>query len=253
MKLYTWNVNGIRSAQKKGFLHWFDKVDADMVCIQETKAYQEQLDWFLIHPKNYFSAWKSAVRPGYSGVAIYSKKEPLAIYENCGVSEFDDEGRFIRLDYPDFVLINCYFPNSQREHTRLDYKLRFCNMIQAYTEKLIKEGKNVVLCGDYNIAHQEIDLANPKSNQKNAGFLPEERQWMSQFLESGFVDVFRRFNPGPGHYTWWSNRPGVREKNIGWRIDYHCINHALLPRVLHAFHEPEVQGSDHCPVGLVLS
>jgi exodeoxyribonuclease-3 len=126
-------------------------------------------------------------------------------------------------------------------------------MIQAYTEKLIKEGKNVVLCGDYNIAHQEIDLANPKSNQKNAGFLPEERQWMSQFLKSGFVDVFRRFNPGPGHYTWWSNRPGVREKNIGWRIDYHCINHALLPRVLHAFHEPEVQGSDHCPVGLVLS
>ncbi len=252
LKLLSWNVNGIRAVQKKGFWDWFENEKADIVCLQETKARPEQLDEKSLHPLKYHSVWSSAEKAGYSGVAVYFKKEPLDVIEGLGKKEFDLEGRVIQLVYKDFVLINAYFPNSQREHTRLPYKLKFCDLILKRSQKWIKEGKNVILCGDYNIAHTELDLKNPKTNQSNAGFLPEERDWMTKFLKAGFKDIFRRYWPEPDHYTWWSYRPGVRDRNIGWRLDYHCINSEFEDRIKASEHQPHVRGSDHCPVLLKL-
>lgn len=252
MKLISWNVNGIRAASRGGFLTWFEKENADLICIQETKANPDQLEETLLHPQGYSSYWHSAAKAGYSGVAVYAKKEPLDIKYGIGVPEIDLEGRVLILEYPNFTLINTYFPNSQREHTRLDYKLSFCGHILKLCEKLTSQGKNIVICGDFNIAHKEIDLKNPKSNQKNAGFLPEERAWMDSFLKKGYVDSFRHFNQEPGNYTWWSYRPGVREKNIGWRIDYFVVNQDFQDRLKKSLHQCEVKGSDHCPVLLEL-
>lgn len=258
MRLYSWNVNGIRAAQRNGFLKWFDEYPSDIVCLQETKARRDQLEsdfelQKLLNPKQFHSFWHSASKAGYSGVAVYSKKEPLSVTEGLGDQEIDSEGRVLILEYPEFVLINAYFPNSQREHTRLPFKLDFCQKMLKKCESFRKKGKNIVLCGDYNIAHTEIDLKNPKSNQKNAGFLPEERAWMDQFLKKGYIDTFRNFHPDePGHYTWWSYRPGVRQKNIGWRLDYFCTNPEFKDRLKAANHLPTVMGSDHCPVQLDL-
>jgi exodeoxyribonuclease-3 len=256
MKLASWNVNGIRAAQKGGFLKWLAQEDADAVCLQETKAQPEkvdgQLDALILRPEGYRSYWHSAEKPGYSGVALYLKKEPLDVRHGIGVPEIDREGRVIVAEYKDITLINAYFPNSQREHARLPYKLAFCAEMLKYCEKLRSSGKQIVLCGDFNIAHEEIDLKNPKSNRDNAGFLPEERAWMTTFLKTGYVDTFRKFEPGPGHYTWWSYRPGVRAKNVGWRIDYFVVNHEHADRLRSAAHRPDVLGSDHCPVVLTL-
>lgn len=257
MKLLSWNVNGIRAAQRNGFLNWFEKQKADIICLQETKAHVDQLSGDLEHrallnPGNYHSYWHSAQKPGYSGVAVFSKKEPLSVTEGLGVPEIDAEGRVIQLEYPDFTLLNAYFPNSQREGGRLPYKLDFCKQMLKHCDSLRKKGKNLVLCGDFNIAHQAIDLKNPKSNEKNAGYLPEERAWMTEFLNKGYVDAFRHFVKDPGHYTWWSYRPGVREKNIGWRIDYFAVNPEFSDRLELARHQNEVMGSDHCPVQLTL-
>lgn len=252
MKIQSWNVNGIRAAAKKGFEKWFGEVGADVVCLQEIKATPEQLDEFLLHPKRYHSFWHPAEKPGYSGVAIYSKKEPDRIVHGIGVPEIDREGRVLTAEFGEIAVISAYFPNSQREHTRLGYKLEFCDAILKYCRGLVRKGKTIVLCGDYNIAHEEIDLRNPKSNRENAGFLPEERAWMTKFLGSGFVDTFRHFEKGPHHYTWWSYRPGVREKNIGWRIDYHCVNEEATDRLKASHIHAHVHGSDHCPVELVL-
>lgn len=252
MKLISWNVNGIRAAHRGGFLDWFEKEAADVVCLQEIKATIDQLDQDLHHPLKYHSFWHSAEKPGYSGVAVYSKIEPLEVREGIGISEIDREGRVLHLEFPQMILINCYFPNSQRDHSRLGYKLQFCDAILKYCQNLRAAGKNVVICGDFNIAHQEIDLRNPKSNQNNAGFLPEERAWMTQFFSAGYADVFREQTQDPGHYTWWSYRPGVREKNIGWRLDYHVINKEFRGAVRCAAHRPQVRGSDHCPVILEL-
>lgn len=251
-KLVSWNVNGIRAAHRGGFLKWFEEEKADIVSVQEIKARLEDLDQELHHPGGYHSFWHSAQKPGYSGTAIYTKKEPLRVREGIGVPEIDAEGRVLEMEFPNFVLLNCYFPNSQREAARLDYKLKFCAAILKHVDQLKAAGKEVVLCGDLNIAHQEIDLKNPKSNQKNAGFLPEERAWMTQFLKRGYHDIFREREPGPDHYTWWSYRPGVREKNVGWRIDYHIISPGLVDRVKDVGHYPLVRGSDHCPVWLKL-
>ena len=248
MKIISWNVNGIRAAGRSGFAKWFEDVGADVVCIQETKANPEQLDALLLNPLKYHSYWHSSQKPGHSGTAIYSKKEPLSVKNGIGVPAIDHEGRVIVAEYKDFTLINTYFPNSQREHTRLDYKLEFCDQILKYCNQLKQAGKNLVLCGDFNIAHQEIDLKNPKSNTNNAGFLPEERAWMTQFLNAGYIDTFRHFTQDPNHYTWWSYRPGVREKNIGWRLDYHCVNEEFKGRLKNMLHQPEIRGSDHCPV-----
>ncbi|MBC7693659.1 MAG: exodeoxyribonuclease III [Methylotenera sp.] len=276
MKLISWNVNGIRAASKHGFGQWFENQSADVVCVQEIKAFPEQLEEAHLHPMGYHSYWNSAVKPGYSGVAIYSKKEPIRVtagfsgiirppHRSVPPSEtavsslylpeyehFDTEGRVIVAEYADFTVINAYFPNSQREHTRLGYKVAFCDAMMKFCKDLVAEGKNVVLCGDFNIAHQEIDLKNPKTNLQNAGFLPEERQWMSKFLKNGFVDTFRHFEKGGDFYTWWSYRPGVREKNIGWRLDYHCVNQELADRLHASKIQHLVRGSDHCPVLLEL-
>ncbi|MEN9723399.1 MAG: exodeoxyribonuclease [Pseudomonadota bacterium] len=252
MRLISWNVNGLRAVAQKGFLEWMQAQAADCICLQETKAQPEQLDLFLKHPSGFHSFWHSAEKPGYSGTAIYSRQEPLEVIEGLGVPEIDSEGRVLQLDFKDFRLINAYFPNSQREHTRLGYKLAFCEAMLQHTETLRSRGKAVVLCGDFNIAHREIDLKNPKENMQNAGFLPEERAWLDRFEARGYVDTFRRFEPGPGHYTWWSYRPGVRARNIGWRLDYFWVNSEFNDRVLGARHQPEVLGSDHCPVVLDL-
>ena len=252
MKLISWNVNGIRACQKGGFLKWFEDEAADIVCVQEIKATPEQLDDSLRHPLNYHSFWNPAKKLGYSGTAVFCKKEPLNVEYGLGDPEADQEGRVMFVQYPAFTVVNSYFPNSQRDHARLPFKLSFCKKFLRQMEKRRARGENLIMCADWNIAHQEIDLKNPKSNQKNAGFLPEERAWMSEFLETGYVDAFRKFEPEGGHYTWWSYRPGVREKNVGWRLDYFITNKEYQDRLKSSIHQTQVYGSDHCPVSLQL-
>ncbi|MCL2070549.1 MAG: exodeoxyribonuclease III [Treponema sp.] len=253
MRIISWNVNGIRAVEKRGFVAWMEAEGADAVCIQETKARPEQLSAALLEirdgkGKPYHAYWASAKKPGYSGVAIYTKQEPLEI-RPLGIDEFDDEGRVLQADFKDFTLISAYFPNSQDAGKRLDYKLRFCGAIMKLCKKYRKEKRHFVLSGDYNIAHTPIDLARPKENEGNAGYLPEERAWMTAFTGEGFVDCFRHFNPGQGgHYTWWSYRVNARERNVGWRIDYHCVDPQFLPAVKSSSIMRDVQGSDHCPV-----
>jgi len=252
MNFFSWNVNGVRACVNKGFLRWFSKTNADFVALQETKAQLDQLDLEIIAPKGYQSFWHSAQKKGYSGVAIYTKHEPVDV--KMGLENFfeDTEGRVLSLEMKDFVLINAYFPNSQRDHARLSFKLEFCDAMMKYLESLRNKGKNIILCGDYNIAHKEIDLKNPKTNTKAAGFLPEERAWMDTYIQNGYVDAFRKFEKGPDHYTWWSYRPGVREKNIGWRIDYFTTNSEFEDRIQSCCHQPDILGSDHCPISLTL-
>ncbi len=252
MKLASWNVNGIRAAQRNGFLDWFAKEAADVVCVQEIKALPEQLEEPMLHPGGYHAFWHPAEKKGYSGVATFSKREPLDVRYGIGNEEFDREGRVLILEYPDFLSVNAYFPNSQRDHARLDYKLRFCAAMMRFLNKNVRAGKNVLLCGDFNIAHQEIDLKNPKTNKDTAGFLPEERAWMTRLLKAGYIDTFRHFCEEPDHYTWWSYRPTVRERNIGWRIDYFVTNPEFQHQLKAMHHRPKVRGSDHCPIVLEL-
>ena len=247
MKLVSWNVNGVRSVTRYGFLDWLSKISPDVLCLQETKAQKDQLTSEVQSPSGYRSLWHSAVDKGYSGVSMYYKKDPLNIIEGIGKNEFDSEGRVLTLEYKDFFLVNAYFPNSGRDHSRLSYKLKFCKEILNFLNKL-KKKKNVVICGDFNIAHAEIDLANPKTNLKNAGFLPEERAWMSDFLKKDYLDVFRHLNRDERSYTWWSYRPGVRERNIGWRLDYFCTDIDFADRLKSMVHLTQVKGSDHCPI-----
>ena len=247
MKILTWNVNGIRAVEKKDFCTWLDNCGADVVCIQETKAKPDQLSDNLINPPKYKSFWASAVKPGYSGTAIYSKTEPEKI-ELLGDSRFDDEGRTIMAFFGKFVVISAYFPNSQDAGARLDYKIAFCDCMLERLNKLVAQGYDICLCGDYNIAHKPIDLKNPKTNEGNAGYLPEERAWMDKFLSAGYCDTFRHFCQEPDQYSWWSYRFHAREKNVGWRIDYANVNQKLLPKVESCVIRQEVFGSDHCPV-----
>lgn len=248
MNVISWNVNGLRASWNKGLFDFIKKKQPDILCLQEIKIQENQLTDEQKHPLKYHSFWFPAVKPGYSGVAIYSRREPLQVYYGFGFDTADVEGRVLVLEFPQFVLLNAYFPNSQRDHARLGFKIEFNSKLQKFCEKWARKGKNIILCGDYNVAHKEIDLKNPKSNVKTAGFLPEERAWMDQFLAAGFVDSFREFQHAAGHYTWWSYRPGVREKNIGWRIDYHCFNKEFRDRVHGASIFPDVMGSDHCPI-----
>lgn len=248
--IYSWNVNGIRACAKKGMTDWLLQMSPDILALQETKAYKEQLENDLLEPRGYKSYWQSAEKKGYSGVAIYTKEEPKSI-ELLGAEVFDNEGRVQIAHFDDFTLLNCYFPNSQEGGARLDYKLAFCDAIFQKCDELVTEGKNIILCGDYNIAHTEIDLKNPKTNVKNPGFLPEEREWMSQFLSSGYRDVFREAHEGEeGHYTWWSYRFNARAKNVGWRIDYTCVNDNFRDAVLNSAIHADIVGSDHCPVSI---
>lgn len=250
MRLISWNVNGIRAAQGKGLVEWMQNSGADCVCLQETKANREQLDDALLNIPGYKApVFMSAQKKGYSGVATYFKEEPLSV-SNMNCPEFDNEGRGLLLEYPDFTLINCYFPNSQDAGARLAYKLAFCDAILEICKKLVSHGKHIVLCGDYNIAHKPIDLARPKENEGNAGYLPEEREWMTKFLDAGFVDTFRHFDQSPGKYSWWSFRAASRARNVGWRIDYHCCDKGFVPFLKNALILADVTGSDHCPIQL---
>jgi exodeoxyribonuclease-3 len=252
MKLLSWNVNGIRSAARKGFLPWLKKAGADVLCVQEARARPEQLEEDLLRPGGYHSWWVCAEKKGYSGLCLYSRVKPLEVVEGLGVPHFDREGRVLTARYADFTLVNAYFPNGQRDHARVPFKMEFCAAFLDYCEGLRKSGESLVLCGDFNTAHREIDLKRPRENRNTTGFLALERAWMDGLGEAGYVDIFRRLNPGPEHYTWWSNRLGARQRNIGWRIDYYFITPCLEARVKKAYHLPEVMGSDHCPVGLEL-
>ena len=258
VRILSWNVNGIRAAEKRGFSAWLTKESPDALCIQETKARPEQLLDELRNPpdkrgKPYYSYWASAKKAGYSGVAIFSKNEPNDI-KPLGIADFDDEGRVLEAFYKDFVLISAYFPNSQDERKRLPYKLAFCDAMLKHCKQFVREGKHFVLCGDYNIAHTAIDIARPKQNEDSAGYLPEERAWMDSFTGAGFIDTFRHFHPGEkDHYTWWSYRLNARERNVGWRLDYHCVDPSFLPSVKRSVIRSDVEGSDHCPVEIELA
>ena len=257
MRIVSWNVNGIRAVEKRGFVSWIGNDGADAICIQETKAKPDQLSQDLLEIRDkkgklYHAYWASAKKPGYAGVAIYSKTEPLNV-TNLGLDEFDDEGRVLQAEYRDFTLISAYFPNSQDAGKRLSYKLGFCDAILKLCKKYRKQNRHFILSGDYNIAHTPIDLARPKENEGNAGYLPEERAWMDTFTGAGFLDTFRHFHPGePGHYSWWSYRMGARERNVGWRIDYHCVDPEFLTALESSIIRPDVFGSDHCPIELTL-
>ncbi len=248
--LISWNVNGIRAVEKKGFIDQLQEFDADVIGIQETKAQPDQLSDKLKNIPGYTSYWHSAEKKGYSGVAVYTRIKPVTVTYGLGVDEFDAEGRVITLEFDSYYLLNIYFPNAGDKLKRLDYKLRFDQTLLAHLEEL-KKSKDVVICGDYNVAHKEIDLKNPKTNTKNAGFTPEERTWMDDFIEAGYVDTFRMFNQEPDQYSWWSYRFNARSRNIGWRIDYFCVNNKAKERVVDATILNEIMGSDHCPVSLV--
>ena len=250
-QLISWNVNGIRAAEKKGLFTFLQETSPDILCLQETKAKPEQLTKTFLEQEDYSVYFASAEKPGYSGTAVYTKREPLSV-STLGIEEFDREGRALLLEYPEYVLINTYFPNSQPERKRIEYKLNFCDAVLNKCEELVQSGKQVILCGDYNIAHKPIDLARPKDNENNPGYLPEERAWMDTFTGAGYLDTFREFNQEPENYTWWTYRFKAREKNIGWRLDYFSINKAFREALANAEILSDVYGSDHCPVNITL-
>lgn len=252
-KILSWNVNGVRAALKKGFLDWIQKESPDVICLQEIKAQVHQLPPELLQIPGYESHWNPAMRPGYSGVALITRKKPLSVFKGFGVSRFDDEGRVIGAEFPEFTLINIYFPNGQSNADRLQYKLDFYDESLKFFKALQKKGKKLVVCGDYNTAHHPIDLAHPKENEKTSGFLAIERAWLDQLCSHGFLDTFRIFNDKPDQYSWWDLRTRSRERNVGWRIDYHFVSGDLKSSLKDAFIQPHVTGSDHCPVGLLLN
>ena len=246
-QIISWNVNGIRAAAKKGLTEFLHTQRPDLLCLQETKAQPEQLPEELTAPEGYHSYWSSAERKGYSGVAVYARREPSAVHQ-MGVERFDNEGRLLILEYPEYTLLAGYFPNSQAAGKRLDYKIDFCDTLFDLCRDLSEAGRNLLICGDFNIAHKPIDLENPKANENNAGFLPEERAWMDKLIGAGYVDTFRMFTGEPRHYTWWSYRSNARERNVGWRIDYHVVNERFRNRVRASEILADVRGSDHAPV-----
>ena len=247
--MVSWNVNGIRAVEKKGFVDLVKGLSPDIFAVQETKAQPEQLSKDLREIDGYTSYWHSAVRKGYSGVAVYTRPEPLEVIYGLGDEQFDCEGRVLSLEFEDFYLINAYFPNAQHGLKRLGYKLEFNKALHDFAVSLAKK-KSVVICGDFNVAHKAIDLKNPESNMKNPGYSPEERAWMDSFTQTGFIDTFRKFDPEPENYTWWSYRFNARDRNIGWRIDYFCVDPGSDARVVGAAILKDTLGSDHCPVQL---
>jgi exodeoxyribonuclease-3 len=252
MKLLSWNVNGIRAAANKGYSAWLSEYQPDILCIQETKANPDQLEDDLVKPNGYHSYWNAAEKKGYSGTATFTKSEPISIKLDLNDDKFDGEGRVIMTEFKEFILYNIYFPNGKRDLSRVDYKLEFSDKVLEKCEEQKKAGKKVIICGDFNTAHKEIDLKNAKSNEKNTGFLPEERAWIDKFISHGYIDTFRHFNSEPGHYTWWSYMFNARAKNVGWRIDYFFVTEDLIPNLKDAFILQEVMGSDHCPLGIEL-
>ncbi|MBN2239454.1 MAG: exodeoxyribonuclease III [Dehalococcoidales bacterium] len=252
LKILSWNVNGIRAAVKKGFLDWLQQESPDILCVQETKAHTEQLDTALTNPEGYHVFWNYPEKKGYSGVATFSRDKPEEVAYDPGMGNIDGEGRILMTVHGDITLFNIYFPNGKKDAERLKYKLDFYDTFLDYIEPMRKEGRKLVICGDYNTAHKEIDLAHPKANEKVSGFLPVEREWLTKLTENGYVDTFRHFNREPEQYTWWDQKSRARERNIGWRIDYFFITGNLVGSLSDAFIMPEVEGSDHCPVGILL-
>lgn len=249
-KLISWNVNGIRACAGKGFLDFFRQADADVFCLQETKLQAGQLELDL---PGYYQYWNYAEKKGYSGTALFTRQEPLSVTYGIGIPDHDREGRVITAEFPDYYVVTCYTPNSQNELARLDYRMEWEDAWLGYLKGL-EERKPVIFCGDLNVAHQEIDLKNPKTNRKNAGFTDLEREKFTRLLEAGFVDTYRYFYPQQeGVYSWWSYRFKAREKNAGWRIDYFCVSETLKSRLESAAIHTEILGSDHCPVELVIS
>lgn len=252
MKITTWNVNGFRAILGKGFKTWVNENLPDILCLQEIKAKTEQLEPADREIDGYQAYWNSAERPGYSGVASYIRVPKMAVNFGLNDERFDNEGRVIRTDLDDFTLFNVYFPNGQRGQERVEYKLQFYARLLEICDGLHQEGRKIIITGDFNTAHQEIDLANPKENSKTSGFLPEERIWIDHFLAHGFVDAYRRLYPEKVQYTWWTYRFGARGRNIGWRLDYYLVSDGLMGRVEDVIVHDLVTGSDHCPVTLLM-
>lgn len=253
--LISWNVNGIRASVKKGFLESIQKLDADVIGIQETKIQPAQITDEIRTIEGYESWWAcSRVKKGYSGVAVYSRIKPLSVKTDFGTGIFDDEGRVIEMDFGDFVFFNVYFPNGQMNEERLRYKLDFYETLFRYTSELKKSGRSIVVAGDYNTAHNEIDLKHPKANENNSGFLRIERDWMDRIIQDGYIDTFRALYPDTVRYSWWTYRSGARKNNAGWRIDYFFATDDMFKnnQITEAFIDNDIHGSDHCPVGLVI-
>ena len=262
MKIISWNINGIRSILGQNPSKKFDVVSTenqlhkyiadekpDIICLQETKADVEQIDEKLRVPEGYYGYYHSCERKkGYSGVVTYSKNEPVNVIKKIGIEKFDNEGRIIATDFDEFILFNVYFPNGTSGYDRVEYKLEFYDALFAYIKTMTDKGRKVIVCGDYNTAHKEIDLARPKENETTSGFLPEERVKLDEIIEMGFVDTFREFCTEKNQFTWWSHRANARARNVGWRIDYHFATKNLLPSITNSYHQPLVEGSDHCPV-----
>ena len=249
MRVISWNVNGLRAVHKKGFLDWLSSEDPDILCLQETKAHEEQLPEEVRFVAGYHSFFSTPERKGYSGVGLYTKKAPDSVQFGFG-DRFDAEGRTIIADYGEFVLFGIYFPNGRQSAERLQYKMDFYDAFLAYAEKTRASGKHVVVCGDVNTAHKEIDLARPKENANVSGFLPQERAWIDEFLDHGYKDTLRIFNQEPENYSYWDMMTRARDRNVGWRIDYFFVDQVFSERLTDAFILPDVMGSDHCPVGI---
>ncbi len=252
-KLYSWNVNGARSVYRKGFVDWLEARRPDVLFLQEVRAEHAQVPGPMAHPPGYHVWWNpSKTKRGYAGTALYSRVEPLSVKFGTGVKKYDDEGRTIVAEYDEYWAVGCYFPNGGNDHGRVPFKLGFYAAFLRMCERLRKT-KPVIFCGDVNTAHHPIDLARPKANENTTGFLPEERAWLDKFEAKGYVDAFRAFHPDePEQYTWWSQRMRARDRNVGWRIDYFWVTREWMDHVEDCFHEPEVTGSDHCPIGLVV-
>lgn len=250
MKIISWNVNGLRAVLKKNFLEYINNEKPDILAIQETKLQQEQIPNEINELEGYHKFWNFAAKKGYSGVALFTKLLPEKLEYSIGDPGFDTEGRLIIAHFADFILINCYFPNGKMSEERLQYKLDYYDRIFGLMQSLRACGKNLIVGGDFNTAHKEIDLAHPKQNEETSGFLPIERAWLDKIVQNGWVDTFRRFNQEPQQYSWWTYRIGSRERNVGWRIDYFFTNKENMKNIKNAFIQQQIMGSDHCPVGL---
>ena len=252
MKLISWNVNGVRAAVKKGLLDWLESEKPDILCLQETKAHKEQLTSEILEDHGYHTYWHSGEKKGYSGVATFSREEPLYVQEGLGIEKYDIEGRVLLTEHENFLLYNIYFPNGQKDEMRLQYKLDFYDDLLPIINEQVESGHNVIVTGDWNTAHHPIDLARPKENVKTSGFMPVEREKLDIYMENGWVDTFRMFHDEGDRYSWWSYRFGARERNVGWRIDYFFVNESMADICLDADIHYDILGSDHCPVSLLL-
>jgi len=251
VKLLCWNVNGLRSILRKGFVGWLENERADIVCIQETKASEDQIPETLRRVDGFHAYFSSPlVKKGYSGVGLFTREEPKSVQKGLGIKKFDSEGRTIIADYGRFMLMDIYFPNGKMSQERLDYKMEFYDAFLGIVDGFKKEGRKIIVCGDVNTAHTELDIARPQENSKKSGFLPEERAWMDKFESHGYIDTFRVFEKEGGHYSYWDMRTGARERNVGWRIDNFYVSENLRKNLKKAFIETDVMGSDHCPVGI---